>query len=144
MDIIQVSVFLENQAGKLSEVTNLLADNGIDLRAINIAESSDYGILRVITSDSQKAVEILREHGFIVNATPVLVVSVPDRPGGLAHLLRMLAQENFDVEYMYSIFGQKNGLAYMILRVDKINEVRTVLEQDGIHTADCTELGINS
>ena len=144
MDIHQVSVFLENQAGKLSEVTNLLADNNIDLRAINIAESSDYGIMRVITSDSEKALAILREHGFIVNSTAVLGVSVPDRPGGLAHLLRILAQEKFDVEYMYSIFGQPNGLAYMILRVDDIDEVRNVLEQDGIHTADCTELGINS
>ena len=144
MDIHQVSVFLENQAGKLSEVTNLLADNNIDLRAINIAESSDYGIMRVITSDSGKALDILREHGFIVSSTAVLGVSVPDRPGGLAHLLRILAQENFDVEYMYSVFGQPNGLAYMILRVDNIDEVRTVLEQDGIHTADCAELGINS
>ena len=126
MDIHQISVFLENQAGKLSEVTNLLADNDIDLRAINIAESSDYGIMRVITSDSEKALAILREHGFIVNSTAVL------------------AQEKFDVEYMYSIFGQPNGLAYMILRVDDIDEVRNVLEQDGIHTADCTELGINS
>ena len=142
MEIYQVSVFLENQAGKLSEVTNLLAENGIDLRAINIAESSDYGVLRVITSDSAKAVEILREHGFIVSSTPVLGVSVPDRPGGLAHLLRQLAEENFDVEYMYSVFGQPNGLAYMILRVENIENVREALEKDGIHTADCAELGI--
>ena len=142
MEIFQVSVFLENQAGKLSEVTNLLAENGIDLRAINIAESSDYGVLRVITSDAEKAVEILREHGFIVSSTAVLGVSVPDRPGGLAHLLRQLAEENFDVEYMYSVFGQPNGLAYMILRVENIEEVRAALEKDGIHTADCAELGI--
>ena len=142
MEIYQVSVFLENQAGKLSEVTNLLAENGIDLRAINIAESSDYGVLRVITSDTQKTLEILKSQGFIVNCTAVLGVSVPDRPGGLAHLLRQLAEENFDVEYMYSVFGQANGLAYMILRVDNIEEVRKSLENDGIHTADCTELGI--
>ncbi|MBQ4511832.1 MAG: ACT domain-containing protein [Anaerolineaceae bacterium] len=142
MEIYQISVFLENQAGKLAEVTNILAENGIDLRAINIAESSDYGVLRVITSDAEKAVETLRKHNFIVNCTEVLCVSVPDRPGGLAHLLRMLAAENFDVEYMYSIFGQTNGLAYMILRVDNIEEVRSVLEKDGIHTADCAELGI--
>lgn len=142
MEIYQISIFLENQAGKLAEVTNILAENGIDLRAINIAESSDYGVLRVITSDAEKAVEILKEHNFIVNCTAVLGVSVPDRPGGLAHLLRMLAAENFDVEYMYSVFGQPNGLAYMILRVDNIKEVRSVLEKDGIHTADCAELGI--
>lgn len=142
MEIYQISVFLENQAGKLSEVTDLLAENGIDLRAINIAESSDYGVLRVITDDSEKAVEVLRDKGFILNCTAVLGVSVPDRPGGLANLLRILADEKFDVEYMYSVFGQPNGLAYMILRVDDIDEVRAVLEKDGIHTADCSELGI--
>ena len=133
---------MENQAGKLSEVTNLLAENKIDLRAINIAESSDYGILRMITNNSEKAIEVLREKGFIVNCTAVLAVSVPDRPGGLANLLNILAGEKFDVEYMYSIFGQPNGLAYMILRVDDIDEVRKVLESDEIHTADAAELGI--
>lgn len=142
MDIYQISVFLENQAGKLSEVTDLLAQNGIDLRAINIAESADYGVLRVIASDSAKALQVLRDNGFIVNCTPVLSVSVPDHPGGLASLLRILAAENFDVEYMYSIFGQKNGLAYMILRVENVNETRAILEKDGIHTADPAELGI--
>ena len=142
MDIYQISIFLENQAGKLSEVTSLLADNDIDLRALNIAETSDYGVLRVITSNSEKAVEILRENGFIVNSTAVLGVSVPDKPGGLANLLKILADEDFDVEYMYSVFGQPNGLAYMILRVDNIDGVRSALERDGIHTADCSELGI--
>ena len=142
MDIYQISIFLENQAGKLSEVTSLLAENDIDLRALNIAETSDYGVLRVITSDAEKAVEILRENGFIVNSTAVLGVSVPDKPGGLANLLKVLADEDFDVEYMYSVFGQPNGLAYMILRVDKIDGVRAVLEKDGIHIADCNELGI--
>ena len=142
MEIYQISIFLENQAGKLSEVTSLLAENDIDLRALNIAETSDYGVLRVITSNTEKAVEILRENGFIVNSTAVLGVSVPDKPGGLANLLKILADEDFDVEYMYSVFGQPNGLAYMILRVDNIDEVRTVLEKDGIHTADCSELGI--
>lgn len=141
-EIYQISVFLENQAGKLSEVTSLLAENGIDLRAINIAESSDYGVLRVITDNADKAVEILRAHDFIINKTPVLVVSVPDHPGGLANLLNILAGENFDVEYMYSIFGQQNGRAYMILRVENIENVRSVLQNDNIHTADCSELGI--
>ena len=142
MDIYQISIFLENQAGKLSEVTSLLAENDIDLRALNIAETSDYGVLRVITSNTEKAVEILRENGFIVNSTAVLGVSVPDKPGGLANLLKILAEEDFDVEYMYSVFGQPNGLAYMILRVDNIDKVRSALEKDGIHTADCSELGI--
>lgn len=142
MEITQISVFLENQAGKLSEVTDILAANEIDLRAINIAETSDYGVLRVITDDSEKTVSVLRNHGFIVASTPVVVAAVPDEPGGLAKLLHILAEQKFDVEYMYSIFGQTNGLAYMILRVDNIQEVREVLQKQGLTTAEDFDLGI--
>lgn len=142
MEIYQISVFLENQAGKLAEITQILYENGIDLRAINIAETSDYGILRVITKDSQRTVDILKEHGFIASRTPVVVVGVEDKPGGLASLLSIIAEEKIDVEYMYSIFGQPNGLAYMVLRVDDIQEVRDLLKKHGISTAECADLGI--
>ena len=142
MEIYQISVFLENQTGKLFELTDILSRNGIDLRALNIAETSDYGVLRVITQDTDKAVKVLSDNGFIATRTPVLAVGVKDEPGGLTTLLQIMSNENFNVEYMYSIFGQPNGLAYMILRVDNIDEVRAALEKDGIHTADCAELGI--
>lgn len=142
MEIYQISVFLENQTGKLYELTEILSQNGIDLRAIHIAETSDYGILRVITNNTQKAIEVLAEHGFIAAKTPVLCVGVKDEPGGLTSLLRILSEENFDVEYMYSIFGQPNGMAYMILRVDDVAAVREMLKKHDIHVAESTDLGI--
>lgn len=142
MDIYQISVFLENQTGKLFELTDILSRNGIDLRAINIAETSDYGVLRVITQDSEKAVRVLNEHGFIATRTPVLAVGVKDEPGGLTSLLHIMAEENFDVEYMYSIFGQPNGLAYMVLRVDDVDATRKMLQKHNVHVADSADLGI--
>ena len=117
MTIHQISVFLENRAGQLADITGILADAQIDLRAINIAETADYGVVRLIVNDPQRASSILLQHGFILTMTPVVAVSVPDRPGGLAQVLRLLPGEGIDVEYMYSVFGQVDGLAHMIFRV---------------------------
>ena len=117
MNIHQISVFLENRTGQLAEITRLLADKGVDIRAISIAETSDYGLARMIVDDSHKASAILLEHGDILSMTPVWAVEVPDAPGGLAELLRVLAQEEIDVEYMYSLFTNKDGHAYMVLRI---------------------------
>ena len=142
MEIYQISVFLENQTGKLYELTDILSKNGIDLRAINIAETSDYGILRVITKETQKAIEVLADHGFIATKTPVIAVGVKDEPGGLTSLLHIFSKENFDVEYMYSIFGQPNGMAYMILRVEDVAAVREMLKKHNVHVADGADLGI--
>ena len=142
MEIYQISVFLENQTGKLFELTDILSKNGIDLRAIHIAETSDYGILRVITKETEKAIKVLAEQGFIATKTPVLAVGVNDEPGGLTALLHILSEENFDVEYMYSIFGQPNGMAYMILRVEDVAAVREMLKKHNVHVADGADLGI--
>ena len=92
MSIHQISVFLENRAGQLAEVTKLLADEHVDLRAISIAETSDYGLARMIVDDAHKASAILLDHGDILSMTPVWAVEVPDRPSGLADLLAGLAQ----------------------------------------------------
>lgn len=142
MEIYQISVFLENQTGKLFELTDILSRNGIDLRALNIAETSDYGVLRVITQDTDKAVKVLSDNGFIATRTPVLAVGVKDEPGGLTTLLQIMSNENFNVEYMYSIFGQPNGLAYMILRVDDVAATREVLRKHNVHVATGADLGI--
>lgn len=126
MTIQQLSVFLENRAGQLSEVTDLLARNGIDMQALNIAETSDYGVLRLIVDDPAKAGAILKENGFIVRETPVVHAPVPDKPGGLNVVLGAIARAGIDIEYMYSILGQRNGLAYMVFRVadpKKLDEV---------------------
>ena len=142
MTIQQISVFLENRAGQLAEITDVLAKNDIDLRAIHIAETTDYGVLRIIANRPQEAVNILLSNGFIISMTPVLAAAVPDQPGGLAKLLAVLARENMDIEYMYSMFGQGDGLAYMIFRVADIDRLASILAANGITPASGEDLGI--
>ena len=127
MTVQQLSVFLENRAGQLNKVTELLAQNNVDMQALNIAETSDYGVLRLIVDMPQKAAALLREHGFIVRETPVVQSPVPDRPGGLNAVLRAIAEADIDIEYMYSVLGQRNGLAYMVFRVDDTEKLDSVL-----------------
>ena len=117
MHIHQISVFLENRAGQLAEITDLLAKSHVDIRAISIAETADYGLVRMIVDDSYKASSILLQHGDILSMTPVWAVEVPDRPAGLAELLGVLAEAHVDVEYMYSLFTHREGNAYMVMRV---------------------------
>ena len=142
MTIHQISVFLENRAGQLAEITGVLAKKGIDLRAINIAETSDYGVLRLIADKPQEAASTLLEQGFILSMTPVVAVSVPDEPGGLARVLDVLAKENIDVEYMYSVFGQVNGLAHMVFRVADTEKLAAVLKANGVEPISGENLGI--
>lgn len=144
MAIHQISVFLENRAGQLAEITALLAKNGVDLRAINIAETSDYGVLRLIASHEPEACRVLRENGLIFSTSDVVAVGVPDAPGGLSTLLQLLAENSIDVHYMYSIFGQPNGMACMILRVADPAAVSSLLAANGIHPAGAETLGIIS
>ena len=127
MTLQQLSVFLENRAGQLCEVTELLAENHVDMQALNIAETADYGVLRVIVDAPQRAAALLKEHGFIVRETAVVQAPVPDRPGGLNCVLRAIADADIDIEYMYSVLGQKNGLAYMVFRVDDPEKLDGVL-----------------
>ena len=142
MTIHQISVFLENWAGQLAEITGVLAKKGIDLRAINIAETSDYGVLRLIADKPQEAATTLLEQGFILSMTPVVAVSVPDTPGGLAKVLDVLAKENIDVEYMYSVFGQVDGLAHMVFRVADTEKLIAVLKANGVEPISGENLGI--
>ena len=140
MTIHQISVFLENRAGQLAEITGILARKGIDLRAINIAETSDYGVLRLIANRPQAAAALL-EQGFILSMTPVVAVSVPDVPGGLAGVLDILAKENIDVEYMYSVFGQVDGLAHMVFRVADTEKLIAVLRANNVEPISGENLG---
>ena len=143
MTIQQISVFLENRAGQLAEITAILAERGIDLRAIHIAETTDYGVLRLITSSPQEAANILLNSGCVLSITPVLAAAVPDRPGGLAKLLAIIAQAGIDVEYMYSMFGHGDGLAYMIFRVADAEHLESVLAANGITPATGADLGVH-
>jgi len=142
MSIHQISVFLENRTGQLAEITRLLASNSVDIRAISIAETADYGLARMIVDNSQKASQVLLEHGDILSMTPVWAVEVPDRPGGLAELLGALAEKNIAVEYMYSLFVHRNGCAYMVLRISDEAAFKVALDTHNIKIVGNEELGI--
>lgn len=142
MNIHQISVFLENRSGQLAQITKLLAEAGVDVRAISIAETSDYGLARMIVNDSHKASEILLQHGDILSMTPVWAVQVPDKPAGLAELLDVLAQSHIDVEYMYSLFTHRDGYAYMILRVSDEKKFLAAVEDHKIQLVSKEDLGL--
>ena len=142
MHIHQISVFLENRTGQLAEITRLLAENHIDIRALSIAETADYGLARMIVDDSHKASSILLEHGDILSMTPVYAVEVPDAPGGLANLLTTLAENQIDVEYMYSLFTHKEGNAYMVLRINNEAKFLGVLGERWIRVCNKEDLGL--
>lgn len=142
MNIKQISVFLENRTGQLSEITRLLADNQVDIRAISIAETSSYGLARMIVDDTQKASDILLRHGDMLSVTPVWAVEVPDEPGGLARLLQLLAEHDIAVEYMYSLFTHREGKAYMVLRITNEPVFLSVLGEQRIRLMGMEELGL--
>ena len=142
MSVYQISLFLENRAGQLAEVTRVLADNAIDMRAISIAETSDYGVLRMIVDNAERATYLLHEAGYILSMTPVSVVSVPDEIGGLAPVLEALASGHMDVEYMYSLFTHKDGMAYMVFRIEDEAKFAELLRPYRIQLAGKEELGL--
>jgi len=143
MTIPQISVFLENKAGQLADITGILSQNQVNMRAISIAETADYGVLRLIVDDASKASSILLEHGFILTMTPVVGVTVSDTPGGLSKVLGIISQAGMDVEYMYSVFGQKEGQACMIFRVADTDALTELLEKNGIGTIAGEDLGVH-
>ncbi|MBQ8029366.1 MAG: ACT domain-containing protein [Clostridia bacterium] len=142
MSVNQISVFLENRKGQLAEITTLLADKGINLRAISIAETADYGLLRIIVDDADKASSALLSNGNIITMTPVVVVGVPDEPAGLAQLLSLLSDSDIDIQYMYSLFTHANGKAYMVFRVEDEMSFTAHLASHNIAFATKEELGL--
>lgn len=142
MAINQITVFLENKAGALLNVTKILSDNKVDLRAINIAETADYGLLRMITADNTEAEKVLKAESLIFTETPVLAVAIADKTGALSEVLEILANENIDVHYMYSIFGHQNGKAYMIMQVEDAEKATEILKKQGIVIAEANDLQI--
>ena len=131
MSLKQLSIFLENRTGQLAEITSVLAQNNIDLRALHISETADYGVLRLIASEWERAQEILKDSQILVSTSDVISVSVPDKPGGLSSLLSVLADENIDVSYMYSVFGKTNGGANMVFKVADVEKVEKILVEKG-------------
>ena len=140
MSIKQISVFLENRPGKLFELTQLLADNGIDMRALSIAETTDFGIARLIVDDAYAAAQVLKEGQFIAQFSDVLAFAVPDEPGGLYRLLSEFNEARVNIEYMYAFLGSEKGRAYMIFRVTDTAAAEKALSARGLKSLDLEEL----
>ena len=140
MTVKQVSVFLENRAGRLAEVTSFLADQKINIRALTLADSADFGILRLIVDDVERAKSVLKQEGMTVRETDVVAVEVPDKPGGLAHLLQLLKGEKLNVEYMYAFVKAPTQSAVMIFRFQDLDRALEVLQRKGIRTIPGAEL----
>ncbi|UCE83283.1 MAG: ACT domain-containing protein [Deltaproteobacteria bacterium] len=132
MKVEQISIFLENKAGRLAEVTGILGEANINIRALSLADTSDFGILRLIVNDHEKAKQVLKEHGFTVGRTEVVAVEVEDRPGGLNRILRILFEAGINVEYMYAFVQQSGQNAVLIFRFDDIDNAVDVLTRDGV------------
>ena len=132
MQAEQISIFLENKAGRLSEVTGILSNAGVNIRALALADTSDFGVLRLIVNDNAKAEAALKNAGFTVRKTPVVAVEVSDHPGGLHNILDLLFKSGINVEYMYAFVQQSGDNAVMIFRFDQIDEAIRVLTQNGI------------
>jgi len=127
----QISVFLENKAGRLAEVTRVLSEAKINIRALSLADTSDFGILRLIVENNEAAEEALKKGGFTVRKTRVVAVEVPDRPGGLNSILTTLQQNAINVEYMYAFVKPKEDHAIMIFRFDNTDAAVQVLLKTG-------------
>ena len=128
MKVEQISIFIENKSGRLAEITRILGEAGINIRALSLADTSDFGILRLIVNDGASATTVLKEHGFTVNMTEVVAVEVPDQPGGLSAILQTLDREAINVEYMYAYVERCGGNAVIIFRFDETDKAIAALQ----------------
>lgn len=132
MKVEQISVFLENKAGRLAEVAKILGDNDVNIRALSLADTTDFGILRLIVNNTDKAKKVLGENGFTVKITEVIAVEVDDRPGGLAQILLPLAEANINVEYMYAFVEKSKNKAVLIFKFEDLDKAIEVLTKNGV------------
>lgn len=140
MAIKQLSIFVENKAGKIVEVTELLAKNSIDLRALSIADTQDYGIVRAIVDDIEKAKTILEENGNIYKITEVIGVEIPDVPGGMSKVLSVLSDNGVNIEYVYAFISRSKDYAYVVLRVRDNEKAEKILLDNGVNLVDESEI----
>ena len=138
----QLSIFVQNRSGKLASSLGVLRDSGIDIRALTIADTPDFGILRLLVDDPAKAEAVLHENGFLVQSTDVVVVPVRDERGGLASLLEPMAEAGVNIEYMYSLIARDAKEAYMVFRVTDNAAFLAMLAEKGMRHVGPAELGI--
>ena len=132
MKVEQISIFLENKSGRLAEVTDILSRAGVNIRALSLADTADFGILRLIVNQGDLAKQVMKEHGFTVGKTEVVALEVPDRPGGLGEILKILYESGINVEYMYAFVQRSGDNAVIIFRFDEIDKAISVLTSAGV------------
>ena len=141
MSIKQISIFVENKPGALYGLTGVLAQNKVDLRALSLAETSEFGIVRIIVNDVYKATTVLKDAGYVHSITPVVGVAIPDVPGGLNRVLQVLSNAKINVEYMYAFLGGRDvDHAYMIFRVADNAAASAALASRGIRVVEQEEI----
>ena len=143
MSIKQISVFLENKPGSLNAMTHVLAEHQVDMRALSLAETKDFGIARIIVDDLYKATTVLKDAEYVHSITPVVGVAIPDEPGGLNKVLDALTEGNVNIEYMYAFLGGGNAKhAYMIFRVQDTASAVSALNRKNIRIVDQDEISL--
>ena len=134
MIIKQISIFMENTTGRLADITSLLAEAGINMRAISIADTTDFGILRMVADQPDEAIRLLKEAGFTARETDVIGVEVPDHPGELARIMALFRDAGVGIEYLYASLEHKADQAVIVLKVDDIQSGLNMLEKNGFAT----------
>jgi hypothetical protein len=140
MTAVQISVFLENKSGRLAEVVRTLGTAGVNIRALSLAETIDYGVLRLIVDKPREAGKTLGDAGFTVSETEVIAVAMPDRPGGLAGIVDLLTDVNLNIEYLYAFVGQRGENAVVVFRIDDVQGALAALRKGGAHILSADEL----
>ena len=140
MTVEQISVFVENRSGQLGEVTHVLRDAGVNIRAMSLSDTADFGVLRFMADDTAKARAVLQDRGFTVGSTPVVAVEVPDRPGGLAAVLEVMADRKINVEYLYAYTQRDSLRATLVFRFDRNAEAVEALLGEGCNVLSAEDL----
>jgi len=140
MFVEQISIFLENKSGRLAEVTRILGDNDIDISALSIADTTDFGILRLIVNNPEKALSILKENGFTVSSTSVIAIGVEDKPGGLSKALEILGRNEIGIEYMYAFVSKSENEALVLLKVTDPTRAVEVLQKNNVRVLSAKQV----
>lgn len=140
MSIKQISVFMENRPGRLAEITRVLAKNNIDMRAINIADTTDFGILRMIVSEPDRAEKVLRDNDMTASITDVIAISIDDKIGSFSDVMSILEQGDISVEYIYSFIGEKSDKAGIVIRTNNGEKALELFEKNGVNILSPADL----
>jgi hypothetical protein len=141
MKLTQISIFLENRKGRLYEVCSLLGKNKINIRALTVAESEEFGILRIVVDKPESAAAVLKKNGFVASLTDIVAVEVEDKPGGLASILKVFSQHDINVEYMYGFVEKKSDKALLVFRFDEPDKAISLLKKNKITVVGKIDIG---